>query len=644
MLSKLDKEIIFLLKESQKELTSEQISFKLFKSSKTIQNHIRIINDDLQLYGARIESKKGLGYLLVIDDKEKFKKLAFNDVNDEDIVDSIIDEFIHYQGYIKADDLVKKLFISKTKLTNSLNVVRDILNKYDLKIEIKPHRGLKIVGDEFDFRRFISSIYVQRLNTTQQYNYLYETDYQNNTNTLKLYNRIYQIVENIVDEFQYSMPLYVLEGVVRHLLIMLQRIQSGKTLDWSSASYFEINDKERYLVEKELAESILNRLSEEFDISIPESEYRYIYINILSKKVLNISERQNISDDINQLVEDILFEIKECKGIDFLNDFDLRMMLGLHFVPLKIRLQYGIGLCNPLLDDIKLKCIAGYDLAIFSSSLIKKTWNYELSDHEMSYLALHFDVALNRQSTKIKKNRILIVCGSGRASAQLLKYNFMQYFSKYLNDIEVCDVADFDRVIEVMTFDYIFTTVPLDKRVSTPVFEFQFFLNESAIQQIESVLKGEIQKEDIMAYFPKSLFFSHVDVSSQHEALQYIFKTVRNVKDLPINFEEAVMEREKLSGTDLINNVALPHPIYSLTIETFIAVYILEKPILWNKNKVRLIFLISMGQQDSFNYKQLFEMLIKVLSSQNNIQQMIKKPTYQVLTEILSNSSKEGNT
>ena len=149
------------------------------------------------------------------------------------------------------------------------------------------------------------------------------------------------------------------------------------------------------------------------------------------------------------------------------------------------------------------------------------------------------------------------------------------------------------------------------------------------------MLTNEIQIKDIVQFFKPELFFTNVEAANKDEALAAIFKRVRENIELPDEFEELVLEREKFSSTDLLPHVALPHPNKTCTESTFISVTMLKKPIEWNKQKVWIIFLISMSKTSSEKYKFLYEWIIKLLSKNNTVQRLIDNANYETFVEEL---------
>ncbi|WKL00631.1 helix-turn-helix domain-containing protein [Paenibacillus amylolyticus] len=55
-------------------------------------------------------------------------------------------------GHIKMEDLADQLYISRATMNNDLKIIRQILENYQLQLQIKPGHGVKVVGDEQRFR------------------------------------------------------------------------------------------------------------------------------------------------------------------------------------------------------------------------------------------------------------------------------------------------------------------------------------------------------------------------------------------------------------------------------------------------------------------------------------------------------------
>ena len=77
--------------------------------------------------------------------------------------------------------------------------------------------------------------------------------------------------------------------------------------------------------------------------------------------------------------------------------------------------------------------------------------------------------------------------------------------------------------------------------------------------------------------------------------------------------KSSVFEREEASPTEIGNLVAIPHPIYGDPPESRIAILILDKPIVWEKERVQLVFLISIAKDQMASWQSIFLKLFTYL-------------------------------
>lgn len=634
-----DIKILNCLLSSEVPLTSQKIGNFVNISSRTVRNRLKEMEQDINGKGGKLLFKRGAGISIVfekqtdfIDYKEWLNTQEVYSVKVNEL-DALILLLIKENEYYKSSEIAEKLFVSTSKLSLLIKEVKPILKNYQLMLKNKPYSGIKLVGSEADYRRFLASNYVQSAIFSQ-----IEREEQGLwfSEVPAIKNEIKEIIFKEMTNVEYQVPTNRLESLAGHLSIAIKRIKSGDMIDQVDfqfemmQEYFKEATKEQLLAEK-----IMEVLQKKYEIIFTEYEYYHLLIQLQSKKVMEISEKNTISSDVNQLVEKILLEIKTSKNINLLNDFDLRTMLALHLTPLITRIRFGIELNNPILEDVKKECLAGYDLATIASMIIGEEYQTKLSDHEISYLALHFDVSLNRKNTseKTRKN-ILIVCSTGRASSQLLKIKFEKLFNQYLQQVDVCDVRQWQSLSEKNCYEYIFSTVPLQGESRIPIFYFDFFLNNERIQEIENVLNGK-EKINWKRHLRPKLVLLNKDFLSKEECLEHLLKNIQEKMQVPDNFSDLVYEREAFFGTDILPNVALPHPNKLVSEKTFISMMTLKKSVLWGKNKVKVIVLVSIARKDSEHYKQVLDELIDKLSNQEVMDQLFNTKKYDDVIRVL---------
>ena len=312
------------------------------------------------------------------------------------------------------------------------------------------------------------------------------------------------------------------------------------------------------------------------------------------------------------------------------------MILCQNLVPLSVRIKYDMNLKNPLLRDVKEKFCLSYTMASNGVTVINEHFHVLLSEDEIAYFAFAFALALERKKSEIQKKNILLVCSSGRGSAKLLQYKYQSYFKDYINNITACDLGSLYKV-DFADYDYIFTTVPITVPVPLPILEVQYFLDDNDIVNVKKVLCSE-KTSSVMNYYEKEMFLPHLKLRTKEEVLRCMCHFVMEKKNLPQEFYESVLKRERLAKTAYGNIVAMPHVYKAISQETFVCVGILDEPVDWGGQKVRAVFLVSIANKDhtSVELQRFYQMTAAFLLSQKEIQDLVKKQDYDAFIEAMT--------
>lgn len=147
------------------------------------------------------------------------------------------------------------------------------------------------------------------------------------------------------------------------------------------------------------------------------------------------------------------------------------MMLVKHLIPLRVRLNYGTMLKNPILQEVKNEYPFALSIASGLNHIMKKYYDKQLSEDELSYIAIAIQLAIEKQ-TKNNQNKknILLVCASGNVFSRFFKYRFQEMFKDCIDQAFTCDypdLADYD----FRSIDYVFSTVPIDLVLPVPTFQ-----------------------------------------------------------------------------------------------------------------------------------------------------------------------------
>lgn len=623
------KEILILLEEmshTKHPISAEECSRLLDMSVSAIKSEIHDVRPLLKNHGCNIIGKSGLGngYELIIQDHEKFDTYIHNtllqeqteernDFNNQDNrISYIIRMILNAEEYLKSEDIADSMAISKSQFGKDLLQVKKYLEQYDVCLISKSHYGIKAQADERQIRLCLAGL---------------EEIYSRKETESNIIAQLKSIVVENAEHFRYGLNDHMVDCLVMHLYIAIRRIKEKHTISFSDDMYIQ-HLEER---EKMLARCIAETIEKKMHVKMEKEELYYIAMHLSAKEIL--TDDNQVGSEILELVEEILVRIREQYNIDLHNNLNLKMVLGLHTVPLLRRIEFHMNLKNPLLDEIKKNLYMAYEMAICGCEVINQKYHCKLSEDEIGYYALHLKVAMDEQYPKNKK-RVLVVCSSGRGSAYFLKYDFQKRFESEIEKIDVCNVFELNEK-KLSEYDCIFTTVSIPYKMPIPVFTIKQFMDGESQKMISRVLHNSSEKSFFETYFKKDLFFGDISETTKEAVLQRIVTETKKRRDLPDGLYEAVIRREKLGNTQFGKYVAMPHPDGIIGDKSVISIGVLKTPVEWGEGKVQIVIFMCLAKEFGKNNERLFKVIAEFVENKKEVGKLISGPTYENLKKII---------
>lgn len=620
---------------TEKYVTAKLLGEKALISEKTVRNYLRSLSQIIQQYGARIESKHGYGYRLSIIDSKLFSTIYSHENNglfiDEKRLPENSEERCHYilskmimtNDFVPIEDLLDYLCISESTLQSDINKIKKILGIYHLKLIYRKNKGIKMKGLEFDLRIFMVS---------------YSYDFYKEQNDSEMKKQISKVLIDSLNEYNISMSELSLENMTQHLYMAIVRIKEGCCID-EKDNTLKIHDDNLCEI---LSKNICHKLEEIFDIVFLDTEIFSLAIHLFGHRVTEKvglgKTNVVISQEVYDLVIDILQFIKLTLNIDMSKNLGIIMNLAIHMVSLEVRIKYHLNLKNPSISDIKKKYALGYTLASQAKICIDNKYQTCLREDEIGYLALIFEVSL-RSLNQIKKKNILIVCATGKTLAELLAYQYQELFGTYLNKVSICNMNELSKQ-DFSLIDYVVTTTPIYDEIPVPILRVKTLLSDEE----EVFLKQKFKQNslfEIKKYFKEELFYTNIKAESKEQVIIELCKLVGNHIELPSQFTNAVLKRESFAPTDFGESVALAHPYGLNTDFAFVSVGILDKPIFWGNRDVQIVILISVNSEIEKDMQDLYKKTSQLILDKNKIQRLLLHQNYETLISILEGDSCE---
>lgn len=606
-----------------------ELASHLGVSERTIRTYLNRCNDALESV-ARICKADG-GYRLDIEDEEGFRALispADGDraapvpVTPEERVTYLLRDLLVRTNWITIDDIASILYVSRNTISKDLRHVEERLAPFGLALERRPHYGIRVTGPEMARRLCMASVTLDAL-----------IDDAGDDHRASL-DVISQCVNTVLAEERFELNSASYQNLIVHLAVAVRRIQEKCFMPMDDVQVEQLCDPHEYAVAAKVAEAIGSALGIEF----PREEIGYIAIHLAGKRSVYASsddaEGLTISDEVWNVVSEMLEVVWQAYRFDFRDDLELRMNLARHIVPLSVRLRCNMRLENPLLTDIKKRYALAYSIALDASTVLAKHYDSALSDDELGYIALAFALALERRESELPKKNILVVCASGQGSARLLEWRYRKEFGEWVDQITLCDVSHVESV-DFSHIDYVFTTVPIKHQLPVPVRQVDYFLDDADVREVRDVLTGSLATNALHGYFDRDLFVPHVQATTKEEVIALLCERIAQVREVPATFRQLVEKRERLAQTSFGNQVALPHPFKAVTDDTFVCVGVLDEPVAWNEQEVRAVFLISISRSKNKDLDRFYRSFVGLVTSAEAIQTLVENQDWSSFLELL---------
>lgn len=618
-------------------ITSEYIAQTLDVTSRTIRDDIKILDYTLQKHGAKINSIRGTGYQLMINDDKKFRhflnQLLKKELNELTLPNSpderityLVKRFLLAENYLKLDDLCDEMHISKSTIQNDLRSVKDLFSKYDLSLQQKPSYGLKLSGNEVKMRFAMSEHIFDRSEPLSKKVWKKQLAQITNIKMQSLEDVWSVIIKEIKDN-QISLSDIAINNLFIHVVIAYKRIKDGHYVSIINQDLDEIKKQKEYQV----ALTIVSATEKILNIKFPTEEIAYISIHLLGTKMVkqtNLTETdlENILEKQTQVLTTKILDLIESKmKLDIRSDQELIIGLGLHLKPAINRYKYGMNVRNPMLNDIKLNYPLAFEAAVIAGMVLENEINVSIDENEIGYIALHIGAAIERKKLKTGPKSCYIVCASGLGSAHLIKYKLKSVFGSQIN---IAGTTEYYKLNQIPfdEIDFIVSSVPISEKLKVPVIVVNTILSKKDLNKIETHLN---KKTNTMIDFIKEDFvFLNKEFATKEATLSFLVDQIQEKMRLPDNYLDLIYEREEVAPTAYGNLIAIPHPITAQAKETFLSICTLQKPINWAGKRVQFICLLNVEKDGHQDLEIMYKGLIKIVENPNIVQQLISANNY----------------
>ena len=516
--------IEFIMKTSGKH-TPMSLAGQLQVSTRTVQRDLKAVENilnayDLQLVrdaseGLSINGKNEQIFRLVqyiagnqpIDQTPKEKKL--------NLLLSLLEE----ESY-KAQLLARHLSISITTLTSYLDELTEWLDAFKISITRKRGVGIELKGTEASKRKalaayllhffqdeLIEQLFLLQEGSAPTEKILYYFEPESLMAIDGVLNSTFSSAHSRLADSGYN-------GLMVHFYITIQRSRNG----W-------ILKEEGSTEENSLIADICKQLSSVLDVSFSEDDIGYLTAILKGAKLHEANVLPYDSVVLGKLVRNLIKDVSVQLQVDLTKDFPLYQGLLAHMEPSVFRVKQGMGLYNPLTEEIKRK----YPI-LFSAvkiGLEKEFLDIEaFPEDELAFIVLHFGSALVLREEEIFI-KALIVCPTGIGTSKMLASRIKKEIHE-IDSVEIKSMKDIRKNGSLKPYDVIISTVRLpfssmDYILVSPL------LTEGNVAAIRNYVRKNIES------FTKKRRYRHSETAARSgkasSSLQDILTEMKDVQE-----------------------------------------------------------------------------------------------------------------
>lgn len=360
----------------------------------------------------------------------------------------IITDIFFNNENISLETLEEKLDISELTLKNDLKVLENYMKTFIISLDSKT---LVYQAEERNVRRLILDILLKNYNIkyleggkidiekNYQYGFFICWDKMDEYFKTENVNNAMKVLKNTLDEAKKTIGDENFKILLFYILITFKRFEEHplkliKNMEFLTKSE-EYAIVERKFSEYGLSKSEILNMTEYFLGSHSFGFDDSFYINWVQ-----------IELSMMRLIK----EVAKSGYEELEKDMFLLENLINHMKPAIYRAKKGIRLPCEIYDEFK----ETYPLVL---NLVSKAWNkigidIKISDDELAYIAMHFQLAMKRIKSK-KLENILIVCGAGYSTSRFLSASIKEHFNVNIvniipyNELENYKNEDIDLVV-----------------------------------------------------------------------------------------------------------------------------------------------------------------------------------------------------
>ncbi len=397
-------------------------------------------------------------------------------------------------GYTTIAELSEKIMVSRNTLINDLEDLKKWFREHDLSLVSQPGKGLVVAGSEEQIRSGILKLLVlndlayEIGDSIFQFLLLYAMNDNNQMETVK---KIFKQTEEKHDIF---LSDYSFHETCYFLLILAHRVQRGKDIGvFEQKKWDSVCKSSKF----HFAQDTLSALSESFGIAPSWMELACFIERLRCESYIKNNAPGSDTDmfDIQILIHEFIYKMSMVYNIHYYLNFYLYDLLMMHIKTIAYRVKQKHSLNNPLLEQIEAEYADMFVQVQKHLRPLEEFLGGKISKDEVAFIVMYLLAILEKNKATNISIRTLLVCNTGRCSAQLI----LAKLSSIFKQVQVVDVVSTHQLqgMSLQDVDLILSTIPLNIK-AVPCAQISPLLTDDDANEIQNILmRLQKQKRDV---------------------------------------------------------------------------------------------------------------------------------------------------
>lgn len=607
----------------QGNISAQELAERIGVSESSIRHHLASVRGLFREQGVNLMSVPQKGLYIEATDKQRedidsmLKQFANHDPVSEGFRrDYIFQTVFRYQGSYTLQLLAEELYVSRSMISKDLQYLNDFLKMFHVKIAAKKNKGIFIEGHEFEIRQALILYNNQKWWKESYLEPPRELDVRISSRAWTFLSNFYpECMEEIWDiqkalldmekKTEFVFTDISIGRLMEYLAITRERMKSGKYI----LSYIR---EKHLLIEKKYLEAAEIFLSLYINAEDACWEYERTYLAARLCEAYTIQSRGRLSG-YGEDIKRYLREVKNVLGYYYDGD-DRELVRGMEDLVTAMRYRdiYRIYDWTDLCKDVKEWLAGLYAVCMTQIYILEEASGLSFKEDDIARIAL----LVQSYMKKRRPEAVFVTAANEEESYYNLKK--LKEELPYIHFKEVIHYRNFKP--EDHRREFVISTVVLKEKAANLICITKH-VNRADMELIKRRIeeKGRQFPEILEKVFSEELIYD-MTAQSKEDALKKAVSGLMEQGYVEEGFLEEALAREKILATSIGNKVAIPHVYKKHVCRSGVSIIRLKNSVKWSdEERVDLIFLFAIGEEDSRDIKKIFHHMYHVLKEEDLI-------------------------